>query len=255
MVKTIFIIVIVIAAVAGVWFFWPKQNTGSENNTGSQLVARNGLHWHSNLTIKIMEEYQDILAGIGLEGLPHNPLHTHDRDNVLHMEFEGPVLKEDLRVGKFFKIWGKTFSKDCIFDKCSGQEGKLKMLVNGKENSEFENYVMQDGDKIEIIFEQNVAPESTNAETREITIVGNEFSFSPSEIAVKSGQKTKIIFENKGKNSHDLVIDGLGARTKMISGGQTDIIEFTASRSGIFNIICSVPGHKEAGMRGVFKVE
>lgn len=93
------------------------------------------------------------------------------------------------------------------------------------------------------------------SEVEEITVIGKEFSFLPSEIAVKSGQKVKIIFENKGKNSHDLVIDDLGVRTKIVGAGQTDVVEFVASRSGTFDIICSVPGHKEAGMQGIFKVE
>lgn len=101
-----------------------------------------------------MDENQEIPAGLGLERLPHNPMHTHDRDSVIHMEFSGTVKKDNLRVIKFFEAWGKTFNKDCIFDKCSGSEGQLKMLVNGKENSEFENYMMQDEDKIEIIFDK-----------------------------------------------------------------------------------------------------
>ena len=63
------------------------------------------------------------------------------------------VKKDDIKLGKFFDIWGKTFNKACIFDKCSGSDGQVNMLVNGELNSEFENYTMKDGDKIEIIFE------------------------------------------------------------------------------------------------------
>jgi len=69
------------------------------------------------------------------------------------MEFSGLCLEDDLRLGRFFEIWGKRFNKNCIFDKCSGPEGQLKMFVNGELNYEFENYMMKDGDKIEIIFD------------------------------------------------------------------------------------------------------
>jgi len=132
------------------WFIFSKLSTPQ-----TDIVARNGLHWHASQSINILGQFQEIPAGIGLAGLPHNPLHTHDRDSVIHMEFEGKVMASDLRLGKFFQIWGKQFNKDCIFDKCSGEEGQLKMLVNGKPNFEFDNYVMQDNDKIEIIFERS----------------------------------------------------------------------------------------------------
>lgn len=144
--KTILIFGIIIIGIA-VWFFVSKSSTPE-----SDIISRNGLHWHSNLNINILGEAQDIPAGLGLERLPHNPMHTHDRDNVIHLEFSGTVKKDDLRLARFFEVWGKQFNKDCVFDKCSDPDGQLKMLVNGKENIEFENYVMQDEDKIEIIF-------------------------------------------------------------------------------------------------------
>lgn len=145
--KTILIFGIIFVGIL-VWFFWTKTSIPE-----SDIIAKNGLHWHSNLIINILGENQDIPAGLGLEKLPHKPMHTHDRDSVIHMEFAGLVTKEDIKLGGFFQIWGKQFNKDCIFDKCSGPEGTLKMPVNGKENGEFENYVMKDNDKIEIIFE------------------------------------------------------------------------------------------------------
>jgi len=118
----------------------------------SEIISRNGLHWHSEVNVKILGEVQNIPANVGMIPVERY-LHTHEPNNVIHMEFPGQVLKNDLKLNQFFKIWGKTFNKDCIFDKCSGSEGKVKMLVNGKENFEFENYVMRDGDKIEITFE------------------------------------------------------------------------------------------------------
>lgn len=143
--KIIIFFIIIIAALGG----WLLVSRSSDQ----ELVARNGLHWHANLSINIFGENQDIPPGIGLAGLPHKPLHTHDRDNVIHLEFSGMVRKDDIKLGSFFEVWGKTFNQDCIFDKCSGEQGQLKILVNGKENSEFANYIMRDGDKIEIVFE------------------------------------------------------------------------------------------------------
>jgi len=70
------------------------------------------------------------------------------------MEMEGLVTKDETRLGNFFEIWGKDFSKEQSFDKKNGADGKVKMLVNGKESSKFENYEMRDGDKIEIRYEQ-----------------------------------------------------------------------------------------------------
>ena len=132
----------------GAWL-WFNETSVPE----SEMISQNGLHWHAELKIGILGEEQDIPAGIGLEKPPHKPLHTHDRENIIHWEFSGLVKEDDLRLGKFFEIWGRKFNKDCIFDKCSGPDGQLKMLVNGEENSEFANYVMRDGDTIEIIFE------------------------------------------------------------------------------------------------------
>ena len=124
----------------------------SRFSSDPEIIARNGIHWHPDLIIKINGQVQEIPENIGM--IPQEmPIHTHTNDGIIHLEFSGLVKKDDTKLGKFFQIWGKTFNKDCIFDKCSGPEGKLRMTVNGKENSDFENYLMRNGDKIEIIFE------------------------------------------------------------------------------------------------------
>lgn len=240
--KNFIIILIVVLVLLGIgWYF-------SRSGSGGEIVSRNGLHWHSTLNIKILDQVQGIPAGLGLERLPHNPLHVHDRDNVVHMEYAGLVRETDLRLGNFFKVWGKTFSKDCIFDRCSGPEGQLKMLVNGKENLEFENYGMRDGDKIEITFEKTAA-----GQVREITVTASNFNFNPSTIQVKSGEKVKIIFKSQ-EGIHNLAFKELGIGTKTIGSGE-DSLEFTAPNPGSYAFSCSVPGHAEAGMKGSLIVE
>lgn len=118
----------------------------------SEIISRNGLHWHPEISISILGRKQEIPANIGI-GVVEKPIHTHDNMGVIHLEFSGLVKKDDLRLGKFFEIWGKRFNKDCVLDKCNGPEGQVKMFINGKQNFEFENYIMNDKDKIEIILE------------------------------------------------------------------------------------------------------
>lgn len=141
------IISIILGILIVGWFLFSKFSS-----PGQDIIARNGLHWHSYLSISILGQQQAIPAGIGL-GAAEKPIHTHEEDNIIHMEFAGLVEKDDIKLDEFFKIWGKTFNKNCIFDKCSGPAGKLIMLVNGKDNLELENYIMRDEDKIEIIYE------------------------------------------------------------------------------------------------------
>jgi nitrite reductase (NO-forming) len=97
--------------------------------------------------------------------------------------------------------------------------------------------------------------EVTTSEVKEITVSGTEFAFSPSTIIVKAGEQVKINFKNEGGASHNLIIEGLEAKTGTIGSGQTDTIEFTAPVSGTYTFFCSVPGHRAAGMEGSLKVE
>lgn len=150
--RWVFIGVVALGLGAGGIFMGRNIDFRSASQQESVVLASNGMHWHSHLSIKILGEEQEIPAGIGL-GVVENPIHTHETDGIIHMEFRGRVTADQVKLSKFFDVWGKTFSRDCIFDKCKGEEGKVKMLVNGQENLEFENYVMRDGDSIEILFE------------------------------------------------------------------------------------------------------
>ena len=129
----------------------PQQLTGqvvSKAPTEAD-VPSGPIHWHPHLTIKINGQEQTIPADIGLSPSVHQPVHTHETDGVIHLENNNPT-EQNMKLGLFFQIWGKKFNKDCIFDYCNDEKSSVKMLVNGKSNTDFENYFMKDKDNIVI---------------------------------------------------------------------------------------------------------
>lgn len=141
------IVVILAGGIFGLIQFSSNKPAGLE----TKIITKQGIHWHADLSIKILDQYQEISSNIGI-GITHLPIHTHDSDGVIHMEFSRLVNEDDIKLRSFFKNWGKNFNKNCIFDKCNGPDGQLKILINDQPNFEFENYVMKDNDKLEIIF-------------------------------------------------------------------------------------------------------
>ncbi len=146
---TIAVWVIVLIGVGGGLYAFSRRSSAPDE---SGVVSRSGLHWHSQLSLFIKGKRQEIPADIGI-GIVHQPIHTHDTSGEIHMEFEGVVREDDLRLGALFRNWGKQFHSQCVLEHCNGTEGSVKMFVNGKENGEFERYIMRDKDKIEIRFE------------------------------------------------------------------------------------------------------
>ena len=121
-------------------------------NSDPDIISRNGIHWHPILKIYVKGEKQEIPINIGIGGqytslpLGMAPIHTHDDANlgIVHLEFNGLVRKKDIILGQFFINWNKDINSFGT---------NIKMTVNGVENAELGNYVMQDGDKIELKYE------------------------------------------------------------------------------------------------------
>lgn len=91
-------------------------------------------------------------------------------------------------------------------------------------------------------------------DTVQITVRGKEFQFAPSEISLPKGQRVTIVFKNDGALSHNLTIEKIRLSTKTIAAGASAAIDFTPDKMGTFKYVCTVPGHKEAGMVGTLKV-
>ncbi len=89
---------------------------------------------------------------------------------------------------------------------------------------------------------------------KEFTITGKNFSFSPSSITVKKGDKVKITFKNT-EGFHDFKIDEFGVATKQAKSPDTEVLEFVATKSGSFEYYCSVGSHRSMGMKGTLIVQ
>ena len=89
---------------------------------------------------------------------------------------------------------------------------------------------------------------------KEFTVHGGKFRFNPSEMRVKVGDTVRINFISDDM-MHDLVIDELGVRTKVIPSGSSDVIEFTVDKEGTYEYYCSVGNHRAQGMVGNLIVE
>ena len=70
--------------------------------------------------------------------------HNDSNQGIIHLEFQGLARKSRMLNARVFKNWGKDIR---VFG------NNIKMTVNGKENTEYENYAMQDKDKIELRYE------------------------------------------------------------------------------------------------------
>jgi uncharacterized cupredoxin-like copper-binding protein len=85
-----------------------------------------------------------------------------------------------------------------------------------------------------------------------IQVKGGEFFFRLTSKSIAKPGKVTFAFTNIGHVSHDFKIDGKA--TPLIQPGQTANLVVTFAKAGSYPYLCTVPGHAEAGMKGVFTV-
>jgi len=82
----------------------------------------------------------------------------------------------------------------------------------------------------------------------------SEFAFTPNTLTGAAGQDLAVRLVNKGVVEHDLTIDALNVKIAVAIGGTADGV-IPAPAAGTYDLYCSLPGHKEAGMVGTLTVE
>jgi uncharacterized cupredoxin-like copper-binding protein len=110
----------------------------------------------------------------------------------------------------------------------------------------------------------------TPAPTTEIDLTVTDFQFSPNSFRVPAGKEITLNTSNSGAALHNLIIMSLGKKAGAEFGeedlpniywklemppGDNSSTTFTAPKEpGDYEIVCSIPGHIQAGMHGNMRV-
>ncbi len=134
--------------LAGLVVFFVKAGQPTPFNVAGVCLSAESFHIHPHLSITVNGENQVIPKGVGVASPTCiRPLHTHETDGVLHVEFE---YKRDFTLAEFFQVWGKTFTKDQILDFKKDATHDLTLTVDGLPTQDFENLILKDQQKIVI---------------------------------------------------------------------------------------------------------
>lgn len=118
-------------------------------------------------------------------------------------------------------------------------------------------------------------PNTKSARTIEIIAqeADGKFTFTPDKIEVKRGEQIRFVIRNEGELAHEFLLDSFegnakhkvqmeknpemehdepnGTRLETKKSGE---ILWVFDKVGIFEFACLIPGHYEAGMKGVVTV-
>ena len=83
-------------------------------------------------------------------------------------------------------------------------------------------------------------------------VKSGEFFFKLATKSEAKPGKVTFVVKNVGHVLHDFSIQG--KKTPLVAPGKTATLVVTFKKIGKFTYLCTVPGHAEAGMKGVFTV-
>ena len=147
------LIVIVIAAGIAVFMTHQQPKTLAGNDyTNPPMDSMGMMHFHPQLTLVIDGKPATVPAQLGIDPTlwkDHSldsygmqgmaPLHTHDTSGTIHVE---SYANRYYTFGQLLDIWGLNLSA----------YKQVTMTVNGQPVSDYQNYILKDGDKIILSF-------------------------------------------------------------------------------------------------------
>lgn len=139
------------AGIFGFARFAAQDDAGFDATRECVTHGQLGMHIHPQLSILVNGGHLAIPANIGITADCMRPVHTHDASSQLHVEW---TSKRDFTLGDFFRVWGKTFNRNQIFDYKANDTHAVTLTVNGVPSQEFEKLVLRDNDRIVIEYKQ-----------------------------------------------------------------------------------------------------
>lgn len=85
-----------------------------------------------------------------------------------------------------------------------------------------------------------------------VNVTETEFKFDPKAMTAKAGQVTFQV-KNAGSVEHNFIVEGTSIKLEGIQPGQTKPASTTLA-AGTYKVLCTIPGHQEAGMTGTLTV-
>lgn len=91
---------------------------------------------------------------------------------------------------------------------------------------------------------------STSAVGQRIAVVMSDYAFSPATIEVPADEQFTLDVRNGGRIEHDLAVEALRFKVVVRSGRSATRVLGPLPRGTTYTVVCSISGHKEAGMVG-----
>ncbi len=107
------------------------------------------LHYMVMLKIVILGIQYGLPDTIGIEDGCLHPIQVHDgHSGQIHVHYLKPF---PFTLGDIFTTWGIIFNKTQFAAYFIGNRYSMKVIVNGKANNLYENYILKPGDAISIL--------------------------------------------------------------------------------------------------------
>lgn len=148
--------------------------------------------------------------------------------NLIFLDERGDIYKraKNLTIGDLFSSMGVTFNGECFSEYCSNENITMKFFVNGKENDQYDNYNVQNGDSISIVYgSKEQRPKDFSTGTIKITSNG----FIPKNLNISQG--TSVTWENVDDFPHGVI--GENFESDIIAPGFS--FKYTFFENGTYN--------------------
>ena len=90
--------------------------------------------------------------------------------------------------------------------------------------------------------------------SQQVAIRASQLRFQPADITIRAGEWVTVAFTNDDHVVHDWMVEGVPNVDVPARPGQTARLRFVLDKPGTYRIMCSIPGHAEAGMVGTLVV-
>jgi uncharacterized cupredoxin-like copper-binding protein len=92
-----------------------------------------------------------------------------------------------------------------------------------------------------------------SARTVKVTM-GPGMTFNPAQLSAAPGETLLVEVINADAEQHDFAVPFLGEKL-LLKPGYSGSVKLKPTKAGTFEIVCTLPGHREAGMVGALVVK